>query len=90
LDTLKMTTLGRSEIQQPHGTVFLRLKTVFSRLMHDAHIEAGGRPRAWEMTMLSFCFLAFTVTIATLVTPVAVPIMWNKIEGSAAPKGLNQ
>jgi hypothetical protein len=38
------------------------------------------------MTMLSLCLLAFTVTIATLVTPVAVPIMWNKIEGSAAAK----
>jgi hypothetical protein len=36
------------------------------------------------MTMLSLCVLAIAVSIATLVTPVAVPIMWNKIEGRAA------
>ena len=41
----------------------------------------------WEMTMLSLCVLAIAVSIATLVTPVAVPIMWNKIEGRAAAKG---
>jgi hypothetical protein len=43
------------------------------------------------MTMLSqLCLLAVTVTIVTLVTPVAVPIMWNKLEGSAAAKEPNQ
>jgi hypothetical protein len=31
--------------------------------------------------MLGLCVLAIAVSIATLVTPVAVPIMWNKIEG---------
>jgi hypothetical protein len=36
--------------------------------------------------MLSLCALAIAVAIATLVTPVAVPIMWNKIEGKAAAK----
>lgn len=41
--------------------------------------------------MLSqLCLLAVAVAIATLVTPVAVPIMWNKIEGRAAAKGPNQ
>ena len=44
----------------------------------------------WEMTVLSLCVLAIAVSIATLVTPVAVPIMWNKIEGRAAAKGPNQ
>jgi hypothetical protein len=39
--------------------------------------------------MLSLCALAIAVAIATLVTPVAVPIMWNKIEGRAAAKGPN-
>ena len=69
-------------VTQLHGTVFSRLK-------HDAHMrarEAQQRCSKWETTMLSLCLLAFTVTIATLVTPVAVPIMWNKIEGSAAAK----
>ena len=41
----------------------------------------------WEMTMLSLCLLAFTVAIVTLITPVAIPIMWNKIEGRAAARG---
>jgi hypothetical protein len=44
----------------------------------------------WEMTMLSLCLLAFTVAIVTLITPVAIPIMWNKIEGKTAAKGPNQ
>jgi hypothetical protein len=39
------------------------------------------------MNMLSLCLLAFSVAIATLVTPVVVQIMWNKIEGRAAAKG---
>ena len=38
------------------------------------------------MTMLSLCLLASTVAIVTLAMPVAVPIMWNKIEGKAAAK----
>jgi WD40 repeat protein len=29
-------------LQQLHGTVFLRLKTVFSRLDHDAHMTLAG------------------------------------------------
>ena len=40
--------------------------------------------------MLSLCLLAFTVAIATLVTPVVVQIMWNKIEGRTVAKGLNK
>ena len=34
--------------------------------------------------MLNLCLLAFTVAIVTFVTPVAVAIMWNKIEETAA------
>ena len=71
--------------------MFSSLKTVFSGLKHDAHMRVRGAPDCWEMTMLSqLCLLAVTVTIVTLVTPVAVPIMWNKIEGSAAAKEPNQ
>jgi hypothetical protein len=70
--------------------VFLRLKTVFSRLDHDAHMRPVGGLLWWEMTMLSLCLLAFTVAIVTLITPVAIPIMWNKIEGKTAAKGPNQ
>jgi hypothetical protein len=82
---------GQGHVQQLHGTVFLGLKTVFSRLKHDAHMRSEGGAELWEMTMLSqLCLLAVTVTIVTLVTPVAVPIMWNKIEGSAAAKEPNQ
>ena len=40
--------------------------------------------------MLNLCLLAFTVAVATLATPVVVPIMWNRIEGRTAAKGPNQ
>src|SRR5262245_4997411 len=80
------TTRGRSKIQQLHGTVFLHRKTVFSGLKCHAHMRLQACCR-YEMTMLSLCLLAFTVAIATLVTPVVVQIMWNKIEGRTVAKG---
>ena len=89
-----MGTVARRRSQAAAVDDFTALCSHIARLCshvssNDAHMRKEACCR-WDMIMLSLCLLAFTVAIATLVTPVVVQIMWNKIEGRTAAKGPNQ
>jgi hypothetical protein len=75
--------LGREGLGRSKANTITALTGHVSK--HDAHMmpeaprNSPGEARRKE-TMLSLCLLALAVIVVTLVTPVAVPIMWRYIE----------
>lgn len=76
--------LGREGLGRSKANTITALTGHVSK--HDAHMmpeaprNSPGEARRKDETMLSLCLLALAVIVVTLVTPVAVPIMWRYIE----------